>query len=259
MTDLAVAKAFGRAAHCYDQHAQVQLACCRSLLAMLPDQQVEGFAVDAGAGTASMARQLSEKYSRCHWVALDISSHMLNEAARRGRLDGGWSAVCADATQQPFSDNALSLIYSSFALQWCDSPQQVLVEWRRVMKPGAVAAIAVPVAGTLEEFRRSWQAVDGRIHINRLPAAEDWLSAAEAAGLLIQEAHGVEILEHYQDVRAIGRMLKGTGAYRVRRDQPAGLITPSRYAQLTQAYDAERTQQGLPVTWQVQFILLHCP
>ncbi|MDF1779787.1 MAG: methyltransferase domain-containing protein [Alcanivoracaceae bacterium] len=260
MTDLAVAKAFGNSAHSYDAYAQVQLATNRSLIELLPNElhgaEKKYIALDIGAGTAPMARQLSERYDQCRWLALDISTDMLIEAKTRGRLDNGWLPVCADASALPLPANSVSLIYSSFALQWCASPQAALSEMHRVLCCGGNAVIAVPVDGTMQEFRKSWRACDENMHFNVLPSAAEWLAAAQQNNFAVQQEQSLQLIEHYDDVRAIGKMLKSTGAYRVQRDQPVGLMTPKKYAALSQHYDAYRTAQGLPVTWQVLFLSL---
>ena len=260
MTDLAVAKAFGSSAHSYDANAQVQLATNRSLIELLPAElhgsEKKCFALEIGAGTAPMARQLSERYDHCRWLALDISTDMLVEAKTRGRLDSGWLSVCADASSLPLAANSVSLIYSSFALQWCASPQAALSEMHRVLCSGGHSVIAVPVDGTMHEFKKSWRACDENMHFNILPSAVEWVAAAEENDFAVQQEQSLQLVEYYADVRAIGKMLKSTGAYRVQRDQPVGLMTPKKYAALSHQYDTYRTARGLPVTWQVLFLSL---
>lgn len=256
MSANALARTFGDSARSYDEHAQVQLAVNRSLLAMLPDVDINGWALDIGAGTAPVARPLQQHYPQARWLALDISAPMLAEAQARGRLDEHWQSLCADAEALPLADACVSLVYSNFALQWSRSPAMALAEMARVLAPGAQALVAVPVAGTLREFSQSWQQVDQGKHFNALPSVEDWQGAATTSGLAMLHQQRLQLVEHYADVRAVGTMLKATGAWHVQRSEAPGLMTPRRYTALVNAYEQWREPQGLPVSWHVLFMHL---
>jgi malonyl-CoA O-methyltransferase len=282
-----VAKAFGRSARSYDEHACVQLAAARTLVSFIQEnakaraeshavkidaEEIPGrlesggllkstqeWAVDLGAGTVPMARPLAESCRTHRWLALDVALQMLAEARQRGRLDERWQPLCADAAALPLRDSSISLIYSSFALQWSDSLAVTLAELCRVLRPGGSAHIAIPVADSLREFSQSWRQVDDRVHINTLASVADWLAATTQSGLICEHHQVTTITEHYTDVRAIGRMLKATGAHHVHRNAPVGLMTPSRYAMLVAAYERLRQPQGLPLSWNILFLSLEKP
>ena len=239
MSANALARTFGDSARSYDQHAQIQLAVNRSLLAMLPEVDINGWALDIGAGTAPVARPLQQRYPQA-----------------RGRFDEHWQPLCADAEALPLADASVSLVYSNFALQWSRTPSAALAEIARVLAPGAEALVAVPVAGTLQEFSQSWQQVDQGKHFNALPSAEDWQDAAAQGGLAMLHQQRLQLVEHYADVRAVAAMLKATGAWHVQRSEAPGLMTPRRYAALVNAYEKLREPQGLPVSWHVTFMHL---
>jgi malonyl-CoA O-methyltransferase len=266
-----VAKAFGRSARSYDEYACVQLAAARTLVsfiqARMPPrtdgdvalQAKQQWAVDLGAGTVPMARPLAEACPAHRWLALDVAPQMLAEARQRGRLDERWLPLCADASALPLRDESVALLYSSFALQWSESLARTLSEIDRVLERGGCAHIAVPVAGSLHEFSQSWQQVDDGVHINALASAASWLAAASGNGLICEHHQVTTIIEYYADVRAIGKMLKSTGAHHVHRSAPVGLMTPSRYANLVAAYENLRQDQGLPLSWNILFLTLEKP
>lgn len=256
MSANALARTFGDSARSYDRHAQIQLAVNRSLLAMLPEVDINGWALDIGAGTAPVARPLQQRYPQARWLALDISEPMLAEAQARGRFDEHWQPLCADAEALPLADASVALVYSNFALQWSRTPSAALAEIERVLAPGAEALVAVPVAGTLKEFSQSWQQVDQGKHFNALPSAEDWQAAAAQSGLVMLHQQRLQLVEHYADVRAVATMLKATGAWHVQRSEAPGLMTPRRYAALVNAYEQLREPRGLPVSWHVTFMHL---
>src|SRR5690606_12878966 len=148
---------------------------------------------------------------------------------------------------------------SSFALQWCNELPALATEIARVMTPGATFAFCLPVAGTLDELRASWAEVDDVPHVNHFYRADDWLAALGGAGLYADTVHTQQIREHYPDVRAIGTMLRATGAHHVQRSATPGLTSRRRYAALQAAYERRRTGAGLPLTWQVHYAIFRQP
>ena len=254
MTGQAIARAFGRAARSYDEHAKLQLSVARSLLAMLPDDAAAARGVDLGCGTGPMARALCARLPQCHWLAVDVSAAMLDEAHARGRLHGRYQPLCADATALPVADGSQQLVFSSFALQWVDAAA-VSAEICRILSREGLLLLALPVAGTLRELKETWAEVDQQVHVNALLPAPYWLQQLEKHGLACLDAQTVTITEHYPSLAAIGRMLKLTGAHHVSDRPGAGLLSPRRRRALEQAYEMRREDKGLPLTWQVLFVL----
>ena len=93
------------------------------------------------------------------------------------------------------------------------------------------------------------------MHVYRRLAAPLWLQQLERHRLACIDAQTLTVTEHYPSVAAIGRMLKLTGAHHVTGRQSAGLLSPRRRRALEQAYEMKREEKGLPVTWQVLFVV----
>lgn len=254
-TQPAIARSFSRAARSYDSYAEVQLSVARSLLAMLPQDASAAHALDLGCGTASMARSLCARLPLCHWLGVDVSVDMLAEADARGRLHGRYRPLCADASRLPLANASQDVVFSSFALQWVMSADQALAEVSRVLRPGGTLLMALPVAGTLTELRQSWAEVDDDVHVNPLLPSPLWLQALVSAGLYSEEAQTLTITEHYPSVAAIGRMLKMTGAHHVPERRTQGLMSPKKRRALERSYEMKRDHKGLPLTWQVLFVM----
>jgi malonyl-CoA O-methyltransferase len=254
MTEQSIARAFGRAARSYDEYATVQIAVARSLLAMLPEGCDAKRGLDLGCGTAPMTRALCARLPHCQWLAVDVSQAMLDEARERGRLHDRYQPLCADATALPLTDGTQDLIFSSFALQWVEAAAACR-ELSRVLRAEGTLLMALPVAGTLRELKDSWAEVDQQVHVNALLAAPQWLQHLEHHHLACMDAQTLTITEHYPSVAAIGRMLKLTGAHHVTGRQSAGLLSPRRRRALEQAYEMKREEKGLPLTWQVLFVV----
>lgn len=251
----AIAGSFSRAAASYDAHAALQLSVAKTLLDLVPEDLPVQTAVDLGAGTAPLARRQQARFPDARWLMLDIAEPMLREARQRGRLDHHSHAVCADAMALPLADRSVDLLFSSFALQWCSPLADLLRELDRVMPPGATLALSVPLAGTLAELQRAWAQVDQGRHVNSLASAEDWHGAISGAGFSLVNAEQVQIRQHYPDLRSIAAMLRATGAHHVTGRSAAGLTGRRKMAALVRAYDAMREAEGLPVTWQVLYLL----
>lgn len=251
----AVASQFSRAAHSYDIHAQVQLGVARSLLAWLSPKDDVGVAADLGAGTAPMAWQQRRLRPNYHWWAVDFSQAMLDEAQDRGRFASQYQGLCANVARLPFADASLQLLYSSFALQWCDDIASVGAELFRVAAPGAELLLAVPVQGTLRELSQCWAQVSEAQHVNHLARSQHWCQALSQAGWLLEDMAEQQIVEHYPTVRAVLEQLKYTGANHV-LERGSGLMGKQRWQQFTQAYEALRQDAGVPMTWRVLMLRL---
>lgn len=251
LSSRAVGAAFGRAAATYDDHADFQLEAGRALAELVPQALPSGPAVDLGSGTAPLARELRRRWPDRRWLALDIAEPMLRQGLARQRLGPDFVPVAADLVRLPLADDSLSLVYSSFALQWCPRPEPVVAQLAHALRPAGVLAVSVPVAGSLHELQASWSEVDAGIHVNELAAPDTWTQALHRSGLRLRAWQPETRQRYYTDVRAIARMLRNTGAHRVDRPGETGLTGRRRFRQLVDAYERRRTESGLPVTWQV--------
>ncbi|WP_237440428.1 malonyl-ACP O-methyltransferase BioC [Alcanivorax sp. DP30] len=247
----AVSDHFSRAARSYDEHALLQLAVGRSLVQRLPQTLPVSAALDLGCATAPFARAQQQALPNAQWQAVDLSRAMLSEAAERGRLNQDYRPLCADAEQLPLADGSQGLVFSCFALQWCD-PRTVLKEIARVLSPGGRLLLALPLAGSLKELQQSWQAVNRRPHVNALPSFTEWQDAALQVGFVDAELQQQVMVEYYDSVKAIARRLKATGADHV--SGASGLTGKNAWQAMVEEYEKKRTEQGLPLTWNVLFL-----
>lgn len=242
---------FSRAARSYDEHAVLQLAVGRSLVQQLPASLPVPAALDVGCATAPFARAQQQALPNVHWQGVDLSQAMLNEAQTRGRFNASYSPLCADAEALPVDDGSQGLVFSCFALQWCD-PARVMAEIHRVLAPQGRLLLALPLAGSLRELHASWHAVDARPHVNMLPDETTWLTAAHDAGFADVQSQQQVMVEYYSSVKAIAQRLKYTGANHV---SGATTLTSRRaWLAMQNEYENARQASGLPLTWNVLFI-----
>ncbi len=89
--------------------------------------------LDTGCGNGGVARLLRERVRDV--VAIDIERDPAWE-------DGaGLRFQVADAERLPFADASFDVVHSKDSLHHMDSPEQALVQYRRVLRPGGTALI----------------------------------------------------------------------------------------------------------------------
>ena len=210
--------------------------------------------VDLGAGTGHAAIALKRRYPKSHVIAADLAPGMLREAGRRQTLLRRFSRVAADAAAMPFATGSTDMLFSSLMLQWCNDPDAVFRECRRVLRPGGVLTFTSLGPDTLKELRRSWDAADpGHAHVNGFIDMHDLGDALTRAGF----AEPVLDVERYtRDLRGghrpDARPQDDRGAQRQRGPAP-GLTGKATLARMVAAYESFRRDGRLPATYEVVY------
>ncbi|MDO3386744.1 malonyl-ACP O-methyltransferase BioC [Gilvimarinus sp. SDUM040013] len=245
-----VAKSFSRAAASYDSAARLQRRVGQSLLEGLAP--TSGTVVDLGSGTGHFLNDLKRGNPEANLLALDLAEGMLLHAREQQRPADAW--LCADAEALPFTSGSIAAFYSSLAIQWCEDQGCLFSELLRSLRPGGQLCLSTLTDGTLAELAKAWQAVDKYIHVNRFVAADVVVQALKSAGFIDIEIRQETVLLHCASLRELSSELKALGAHNVNTGRPKGLTGRERLSRLEAAYEAERTDQGLPVTYQVCYV-----
>lgn len=199
----AVAAAFGRAAHSYSQHDELQRRSAAGLLALLGEGQFSRV-LDAGCGPGANSRYWRDAGSRV--TALDLSPLMLAQARAQ---QAAHHYLAGDIEAIPLAAGQFSLVWSHLAVQWCESLVQALGELYRVTQPGGTVAFTTLLADSLPELRQAWRAVDDRPHANRfltLPEVQDAMTGYRYRFSL------QTVTLDFSDALGAMRSLKGIGA-----------------------------------------------
>ena len=180
--------------------------------------------LDLGAGTGRSTRELKRRYPRALVIAMDLAPGMLREALRHQGLWRRFARVCADAQRLPLASGSVDLVFSSLMLQWCEPPDAVLGEVRRVLNPAGFFAFSTFGPSTLAELREAWAHADDYNHVNHFIDMHDLGSAAMRAGLSepVLDVDRVEV--GYQSARALMRELKTIGAHNLTAGRPRSLL-----------------------------------
>lgn len=151
----------------------------KAILAEMDGQRFERI-VDLGTGTGRMLTLLAPLSSEAE--GLDLSHHMLTVAranlnraeVRNARVRQG------DVTNTPFDTDSADLVIVHQVLHYLETPEQVLIEAARILKPGG-RLLLVDFAPHDLEFLRETQG-HRRLGIRE----EDVTEWADAAGLALQ-------------------------------------------------------------------------
>ena len=135
-------------------------------------------------------------------------------------------------------------------LQWCNEPDQVFRECRRVL-PGRLLTYTTFGPDTLYELRRAWSAADGLTHVNRFIDMHDLGDAMVRSGLAEPVMDVDRCTLTYADARDLMRDLKAIGAHNVNAGRAPGLTGKSRLARMIASYEEFRRDGRLPATYEV--------
>lgn len=246
----AVAQSFSRAASQYDQVAQLQMQVGSQLLAMIDRQAAHPVALDIGCGTGNLTQHLQPLCTSL--IALDFAPGML-QFARAHHGDCIQHFICADADALPFARNSLDLVFSNFALQWCEALPVLLQNLFASMRPGGQLVFSIPGAKTLWELQQSWQQADPfHRHVNEFMPAETVRTALQNAGFQINAVDVDPVVMRYNSVRELTHELKTLGAHIVNGERNRQLTGKRAVTAMLQAYERLRSVDGtLPATWNV--------
>ena len=246
----AVAQSFSRAACHYDQVAQVQKDVGRGLLSLLSRQQVNAqHGLDIGCGTGWLTLQL-QPYCQAI-TALDIAPGMLAYAKSQDKTGIINQYVCADVERLPFHTPDYDLVFSSYALQWCDDLPAVFEKMVGILRPGGYLVFSLPVQNTLCELKNSWRAAESRhAHVNEFAEPDQVQRALLAAGFHIKQIEPRLDTTLYRSVRELTTELKTLGAHQVTANPTLTLTGKTTIANMINAYECYRNSDGsLPASW----------
>jgi malonyl-CoA O-methyltransferase len=222
-----------RAARHYDSAAWLPLQVASVLMEHLQPVRFQPARIlDVGAGTGICSRLLTRHYPR----------------ARVKR-----TLAAGDGEALPVADNSVDLLVSSLMLPSCPTPDAVLLEFHRVLKPGGLLMFSSLGPDTLRELRAAWSVVDGQVHVHAFIDMHDLGDALLRAGFSDVVMDTERLTGCYPDVAALMTELKGLGVSNAARGRGKTLTAPGRLAAMVSEYEGFREQSHLPASFEVVF------
>lgn len=255
----AVRRSFSEASANYDQFAVLQTEVRMRLLERLEWQKsVPSVILDLGCGTGISSKLLQKRYPKASVISMDAAYGMLQQVTHQRSvikklLGKKANSVCADAYQLPFKSHSMDLVFSNLMLQWCDPPDAVFAEVRRVLKPSGVFMFASFGPDTLHELREAWALVDQHTHVNRFIDMHDLGDAMIRAGMAEPVLDIERFTLTYSDVMGLMRELKVIGAHNVTAGRSSGLTSPGVIKRMATAYEQYRREGVLPASYEVVY------
>lgn len=243
--------AFDRAAGSYDAAAEFQCLICDRLVGMLPPEIEPLRIVDLGCGTGYSSLQLARRFPRAEILAIDFAPSMLVRARDRAGAD---HCIGADLQRLPLRSNTVDLACSSLALQWCD-PLQAFGEAARVLRPGAMLALATVGPGTLRELDSAFAGIDEHDHVMDFSGLASLQAQLAAAGLRLVHALDEPLTLFRPNLHGILRELKAIGANTVGPRRRRGMLSRAGWQAVERRYESLRGAAGLPVTYCALYLL----
>ena len=245
-----IRQSFNRAAATYtasaalQQHVATQLIT--TLRAYLPDN-FAGQILDAGCGTGYCLKQLHALYPASTIFGVDFAESMLHQLPASHQI----CRLNADLQHLPLDDARMDLYVSSLAWQWCDVPTAIQ-ETTRVLKPGGQLWLTTLVAGTFHELSTALAdaGLSSAAHLLALPPQAEIQHAFADAGLSLIGTHCDPVTTWHPDFATLRHSIRGVGANRLPTAPHEPLDRAARQ-RLLAAYEAQRTPQGLPLTYHV--------
>jgi ubiquinone/menaquinone biosynthesis C-methylase UbiE len=195
-----------RAADCYEQRWQAQVAPAHELMlelaALRPGEQV----LDVACGTGLVTRQAAAAVGTAGTVVgTDLSGEMVEAASRGTRLRGlaQMRFERADAEDLPFPDRSFDVALCGLGLMYVPDPILALQEMRRALRPWGRAAVAVWGARQACGWAEIFPIIDTRVASDVCPmffhlGTRDTLARAFAvAGFVDVELERISTTLHY--------------------------------------------------------------
>jgi malonyl-CoA O-methyltransferase len=245
---------FGRAAKQYSQVAMLQAEVEKRLLEQLDflEDRKPDRILDIGCGPGQASAAIKKRWPKSEVWALDAALPMLKEVPKQTRFWRPIKRVCADASQLPFHDQSIDVLFSNLCLQWVNDLPATLAEFRRVLKPEGLMLFTTFGPDTLIELRDAYlQAGDAMPPISPFAAIQQIGDAMMAAGFKNPVLDREQYCLTYADTRSLMKELKAIGANDARPQRARGLSSKTRLQKMQAEYELRRRDNVIPSTWEV--------
>ncbi|NCC52704.1 MAG: methyltransferase domain-containing protein [Spartobacteria bacterium] len=249
-----VANRFSAAAPMYEPLAQIQSRVIEALVPLLPDDPPRRI-LEAGCGTGLLTRALVRHYPESRIDAVDLSSHMLQQA--RNATTGNAVRWIQQSLAEYASDQPYDLIASSSALHWMDPFADGMKDIVAHLAEGGQLVCALMLEDTLKELHEARALVaPAKKPPGRLPAQATLEQVLQQCGISMTACRVTPFVERYTDGATFLRALHNMGLTGGKVSHGALPLNRSELEQLARHYDARYAHEegGVYATYQVAFV-----
>ena len=212
--------------------------------------------VDLGCATGAATRRLGKRFKGARIFAVDFSQAMLDRCAARQGWLSKTSVVLADATELPFDDHSIDVVFSNLLLPWIDEPSRVAAEVSRVLRKEGLFIFSTLGPDSLLELRRAWQSVDDEPHVNVFLDMHDVGDSLVRAGLRDPVLDVDRLTIRYENAERLFADLSACGARNALRHRRHTLTGRGRLAAFRRALTGGDRCDGLEV--ELEIVYGHC-
>ena len=178
---------------------------------------------------------------------------MLHEAAGQQSLFRRFARVVADAGRLPLPAACVGLAFSNLMLQWCNEPDRVFAEVRRVLRPHGLFTFTTLGPDTLKELRAAWRHIDARPHVHRFIDMHDLGDALLRAGFSEPVMDTERLTVTYATLEALQSELKRSGSHNVCAGRRRVLTGKRRLEALRTSLESSRRADSLAFSVEVVY------
>ena len=180
-----VLQAFSASAEHYNASARLQAGMAWQLAKRCRNVAVpEGLWVDLGSGTGQLAEALEQEHPGQSVLRLDGSESML-----RSQNNAGPTLLHDLNRPLPRWSSPPALLCSNFVLHWLHDPPARLHHWYEALAPGGWLALAVPVAGSFEQWHHAAARAGVPCTALQFPDSDSLLTAIPADAVRWKRVH----------------------------------------------------------------------
>lgn len=236
----------------FDEHAFVHAATREGLFARLEPMTIRArHVLDLGSATGASMQALSRRFPKARVHALDRSLGMLVQ--HRSSWFRKPSRIQADASQLPFADSSIDVVFANLLLPYVDDIEAVFIEIARVLSDDGVFAFSSLGPDTFAELRRAWAAVDNEPHVASFRDMHDIGDLLVRAGLRNPVLDVDRLAVTYKRADALFADLTATGARNSLAGRSRGLAGRRRWG----AFSAQLFGDGRTLELDLELVYGH--
>ncbi len=239
-----VQKYFDNAHSSYDQYAQIQRKIAKKLISKVdisPNDKI----LDLGSGTGYIADIMPNIESI---YQADISFKMCQYAQNKSKNHN--TIINCDIGLLPILDSYFDIITASLVMHWQPDLKQTLAEAYRVLKPGGIICISVPIDNNFTELEHVINKC-GYTNSIRKCNLKNVIDTVTSLSLRITTNEEEVIVKYYHDFYQFLKSMNRTGSNIT--SKKVGL---KQIKTIESCYNKHfRTEHGCKTTWHIGYII----